>query len=108
LVRSDATNIASAAALISALAGVPYVAMTNAELRRLLDDVLSSTRPHAERLALSAAVISAVLREHGMTATLVGGGAIEFHAAEVYTTSDIDLIVEGKSRAGCGAARTVW
>ncbi|MEX2153951.1 MAG: nucleotidyltransferase [Gemmatimonadaceae bacterium] len=80
--------------------------MPTTELRRLLDDALSSSRPHAERLAISAAVVSAVLREHGMEATLVGGGAIEFHAGDVYTTSDIDLIVEGKSRAELDAALT--
>jgi hypothetical protein len=39
-----------------------------------------------------------------MQATLVGGGAIEFHAPEVYVTGDLDLIIEGKSRAEIGAA----
>lgn len=47
----------------------------------------------------SAAIIATALRRAGMRATLVGGGAIEFHAPEVYTTSDLDFVVEGRSRA---------
>lgn len=82
--------------------------MTNAELRQLLDDALASDRAHAEKLAISAAVISAVLRGSGMEATLVGGGAIEIHASDIYTTSDIDLVVEGRSRADVDAALTVF
>jgi len=80
--------------------------VTGAELRRLLDDARASDRSHAEKLAISAAVISAVLREGGMEATLVGGGAIEIHASDVYTTSDIDLVVEGRSRVEIDAALT--
>jgi hypothetical protein len=34
-----------------------------------------------------------------MEATLVGGGAIEYHASDIYITSDMDLIVQGGSRA---------
>lgn len=86
--------------------GIPCGAMTIRELRQLLDDVRAGTRPHAERLAVSAAIVSAVLRERGMEATLVGGGAIEFHAGDTYTTSDVDLIVEGKSRVELDAALT--
>ena len=33
-----------------------------------------------------------------MTATLVGGGAVEFYAPNAYTTTDIDLVVEGRTR----------
>jgi len=41
-----------------------------------------------------------------MRATLVGGGAIEFHASDVYSTDDIDLVVEGRSRDELDAALT--
>jgi hypothetical protein len=41
-----------------------------------------------------------------MRATLVGGGAIEFHASDLYTTSDLDFVVEGRSRADLDAALT--
>src|SRR5205823_723395 len=53
-----------------------------------------------------AAVISEVLRRRGMEATLVGGGAIEFHAPDVYVTTDLDLIVEGRPRVELDAALT--
>lgn len=37
---------------------------------------------------------------------LSAGGAIEFHASDVYTTGDIDLIVEGRTRADIDVALT--
>lgn len=80
--------------------------MTLAELRALLDATLASGEPHVEKLTVAAAVISEVLRRRGMRATLVGGGAIEYHASDVYTTSDIDLVVEGRSRDELDAALT--
>jgi hypothetical protein len=72
--------------------------MTTAELRALLSRTLASDRPHVEKMTVAAAIISEVLGQKGMRATLVGGGAIEFHASDVYTTSDLDLVVEGQSR----------
>ena len=80
--------------------------MTPWELRALLDRTLSGDAPHVEKLTVSAAVISEVLRQRGMEATLVGGGAIEFHAPGVYATSDLDFVVEGRSRAELDAALT--
>lgn len=80
--------------------------MAPSELRALLDATLASDRPHVEKLTVAAAVISEVLRRRGMQATLVGGGAIEFHASEVYTTTDVDLVVEGRSRAELDTALT--
>jgi hypothetical protein len=62
-----------------------------------------SDRPHRHRLILSAAVIATALQKEGMRATLVGGGAIELHAPGIYQTSDIDLVVEGRSRVEFGA-----
>lgn len=82
--------------------------MSNPELRALLDATLASDRPHVEKLTVTAAVVSAVLGREGMETTLVGGGAIEFHAAEIYTTSDIDLIVEGRTRAAMESALTAF
>jgi hypothetical protein len=78
--------------------------MDTAALRELLDSTLSSQKPHVEKLAIAVAVISEVLRQRGMEATLVGGGAIEFHASDIYTTGDIDLVVEGRTRADIDAA----
>jgi hypothetical protein len=71
---------------------------TVAELRDLLDTSLRGERPHVEKITVASAIISEALRRNGMEATLVGGGAIEFHASDVYSTNDIDLVVEGKSR----------
>jgi len=82
--------------------------LSNPELRALLDATLAGDRPHVEKLTVTAAVVSAVLRREGMEATLVGGGAIEFHAAEIYTTSDIDLVVEGRTRAAMDSALTAF
>lgn len=80
--------------------------LSPSELRRLFDDTMASNRPHVEKLTVAAAVVSEVLRLRGMQATLVGGGAIEFYASEAYTTTDIDLVVEGKTRGEIDAALT--
>ncbi|MGI9077691.1 MAG: hypothetical protein ACR2G6_10225 [Gemmatimonadaceae bacterium] len=80
--------------------------MTTSDLKHLLQSALASERPHLEKLTIAAATVSEVLRQRGMTATLVGGGAIEFHASDVYTTSDIDLVVEGRSRDDLNVALT--
>lgn len=82
--------------------------MTSSELRALFDETLDGDRPHVEQLTVAAAIISEVLRRNGMQATLIGGGAIEFHASDVYSTSDIDLIVEGKSREELDATLTAF
>lgn len=68
------------------------------ELRQALDDAWASDRTHVERITLVAAVLTTALQEAGMTATLVGGGAVEFYAPNAYTTTDIDLVVEGRTR----------
>ena len=80
--------------------------MTAAELRDLFDQTLASDQPHVEKLTVTAAVISELLRQRGMQATLVGGGAIEFYASDVYTTSDLDLVVEGRTRDDLDGALT--
>lgn len=78
--------------------------MTLDDLRSLLDGATAGNRPHVETITVAAAVISELLRARGMQATLVGGAAIEFYAPELYATSDLDLIVEGRSRADLDAA----
>lgn len=75
-----------------------FMRMAASKLRPLLDQSMAGDAPHVEKLTVAAAVISELLRQHGMVATLVGGGAIEFHAPGVYATSDLDLIVEGRTR----------
>lgn len=72
--------------------------MTTDELRAALERAWSGDRPHVERLALAAAILQTALREAGMEATLVGGGAVEFYIPDAYTTSDIDLVVERRTR----------
>lgn len=72
--------------------------MTTDELRHALDEAWNSDREHVERLMLVTAILQTALREAGMEATLVGGGAIEFHAPGAYTTTDIDLVVERRTR----------
>lgn len=67
-------------------------------LRVALDEAWNGGGDHVERLALATAVLQAALREAGMEATLVGGGALEFYIPDAYTTSDIDLVVERRSR----------
>ena len=80
--------------------------MTASDLRQLLDEARSGDKPHVERMTIAAAVISEVLRRQGMQATLVGGGAIEFYASDVYTTSDLDFVVEGPRDAVDAALTT--
>jgi hypothetical protein len=78
--------------------------MNSTDLRALLETTLAGTAPHVEKMTVAAAVISEILRQRGMEATLVGGGAIEFHAPDVYSTTDLDLVVEGRSRDDLDAA----
>ncbi len=71
-----------------------------ADLRRALDDLLSQPGPddpigRAKHRALTAAIICEAFGRRDMEATLVGGGAIEFHAPGAYATDDLDLIVVG-------------
>ena len=76
------------------------------ELRALLETARDRRMPHVERLAVTAAVVSEQLKPRGMIATLVGGAAIELHAPGVYTTTGIDLVVEGQSRTALDMAPT--
>lgn len=68
------------------------------ELARALDDAWRSDREHVERIVLAAAVIGTALERAGMKATLVGGGAIEFYAPGAHITTDLDFVVEGRTR----------
>jgi hypothetical protein len=72
--------------------------MKTEELRLALEKAWNSDRDHVERLTLSAAILQTALREAGMEATLVGGGAIEFYAPTAYSTGDIDFVVERRTR----------
>lgn len=68
------------------------------ELRHALDEAWNGAGEHVERLILVTAILQTALRQAGMVPTLVGGAAIEFYAPGAYTTSDIDLVVERKTR----------
>lgn len=63
--------------------------MTQDRLRHDLDRLLGQTdRPHVARLSIGAAIISTALRERGLEATLVGGGAIEFYDPGAHDAED--------------------
>lgn len=68
------------------------------ELRQALDEAWNSSAEHVERLVLVTAILQTALREAGMVPTLVGGAAVEFYAPGSYTTTDIDLVVERRTR----------
>jgi hypothetical protein len=69
-------------------------------LRRMLDAIVANQglQPHATRLALVTAALSEAFRRSECRATLVGGGAVEFYVPGVFTTDDIDLVIEGVGR----------
>jgi hypothetical protein len=75
------------------------------DLWRILDQVVASETDHARRLVKSAAVISEALRLEGLEATVVGGSAIEVHAPDAYTTSDIDLVIPERYGVDWNAAQ---
>lgn len=70
------------------------------DLREELGSVLRQPVPaddpvaHVRRLAWSTSIVISAFDRRGLRATLVGGGAIEFHAPGAYTTSDVDLVVD--------------
>jgi hypothetical protein len=73
--------------------------VSDADLRQALaETVAAKDLPHVERLTFAAAIIATALERAGMTAVLVGGGAIEFYAPKSYTTADIDFVVQGATR----------
>jgi hypothetical protein len=80
--------------------------MTDSELAQALHDAWHSDREHVERIVLAAAVIATALERAGMRATLVGGAAIEFYAPHAYTTTDLDFVVEGRTRDAINATLT--
>ncbi|HEY0152374.1 MAG TPA: hypothetical protein VGB92_10270 [Longimicrobium sp.] len=80
--------------------------MTDSELAQALHDAWHSDREHVERIVLAAAVIATALERAGMRATLVGGAAIEFYAPLAYATTDLDFVVEGRTRNEISATLT--
>lgn len=81
---------------------MPKSILTTDELKAALLEAWHADAPHVERLTGAAAVITRALEQVGMRATLVGGGAIEFHAPGSYATTDIDFVVEGWPREKIG------
>lgn len=74
-------------------------------LQRLLDEVVATETDHARRLVKAAAIVSEALRREGLEATVVGGSAIEVHAPDAYTTSDLDLVVPERYGVDWNAAQ---
>lgn len=72
--------------------------LANDDLRAALEEAWNSGREHVERMTVAAAIISTALDRSGMRATLVGGGALEFHVPDAYRTSDLDFVVERGTR----------
>ncbi len=82
--------------------GDAAVPAENADLVRALETVeqeldLANKAQHVERLTVTAAILSEALGRAGFTTMLVGGGALEFYVPSNYSTSDVDLVVEGAS-----------
>lgn len=73
--------------------------MTDDAIRQQLGMLVRQQQPHAERIAIAVGLISEAFRHRGVEVTVVGGSALELHAPGVYATLDIDLVVEGASRA---------
>lgn len=70
-----------------------------AELRQRLEDALANgiaeePRGHAEQVARIAGVLYEAFSAVGLSCTVVGGSAVELHVPGVYTTKDIDLVIE--------------
>lgn len=64
------------------------------ELAELAAQLPAGDLAHAERLARIAAIVCEAFRRRGILATLVGGGAVEFHTPRAYSTGDMDFVVE--------------
>jgi hypothetical protein len=62
-------------------------------LRGLLDEVLSEEEDRPKFVLKAAAIIEEALRQEGLDAVLVGGGAVEIYAPGAYTTTDLDFVV---------------
>ena len=63
------------------------------DLREQLEDELrgppaASPRAHARRLTIVSTPLCEAFRRHGLSAMLVGGSALEFHAPGAYVTGD--------------------
>ncbi len=74
-------------------------AASSSELQRDFEEVLATEMPHVKRLTPVTVILTEALRRRELEATLVGGGAIEFHVPMTYTTTDITLAVESKRGA---------
>jgi hypothetical protein len=55
---------------------------------------------HARQVAAITAILHCAFDAEGMTATLIGGSAIEVYAPGIFASGDIDLIVEDAKGAG--------
>lgn len=71
------------------------------DLRRELEDLLKTPAPddpteHARWMVQACSMICDAFDRHGLRATLVGGGAIEFHAPGAHKSYDSDFVVEGR------------
>jgi hypothetical protein len=63
------------------------------DLRRALEETLLQETAHSRRLVKVSAIVCESLRRQGLDPVVVGDSAIEIHAPDAYTTSDIDLVV---------------
>ncbi|HEX2205878.1 MAG TPA: hypothetical protein VHG91_21365 [Longimicrobium sp.] len=72
--------------------------MDATDFLQALNTAWFAPRDHVERIILTAAVLTTALEQAGMRATLVGGAAVEFYVPGAYTTTDLDFVVEGRTR----------
>lgn len=69
------------------------------EIREEIGKVLSDPNlagQHTTRMTMVCAALCEAFAVRGMDATMVGGGAVEFHAPGAYTSEDTDLVIESR------------
>lgn len=69
------------------------------DLRSELEELLTGPEPeeaieHAEWMAHISGIICEAFERYGLEATVVGGGAVEFHAPGAHVSRDSDFVVE--------------
>lgn len=80
------------------------------ELRLDLETILkpgiaTDALDHSKQIAAIAAILHCSFENAGLESTLIGGAAIEVHAPGIFTSGDIDLIIESRISAGTTGIR---
>jgi hypothetical protein len=87
----------------------PDLAELRSHLTRLLAKGLSPhPAQHARQVAEIAGILHRAFQRHGCTVIMVGGSAIEVHAPGIYTSGDIDVVIERARTTGVDKAAHVF